>query len=347
MGRTQIEHLLEEQNHKIKTMRFLLLLALYGSQVTATLKLLGALAKQRSLDGTLETGQDVIELIAQYHYGLNDIELKQTNEISVGGDISGNQNILMNGDNLGTINQTIYQVYRGKRKGNKRGKRKVRREIEIILRNANGVTDGKRKKLTADDILDMIEDLVNKQEMMNDATEWVRPLPEEEEEEIEEITTPKLETTEKPRTIKTPETTRKLITTEEPETDRNTDSEHANSFQLEMTTCPNCRIVNGQLDCRMELGGTVCRIGQLCSLNMRSRGGEPIKVETQCKEPNTCLIEQSQNTRGSQPGQCTPRAGIHVSSLCRQCCRGDCEKKFSTLKTNWFYPKNWDANLIN
>merc|ERR1711933_390222 len=194
MGEHKLNTYLEEQKHKIKTMRFLLLLALYSSQVTATLKLLGALAKQRSQDGTLETGQDVIELIAQYHYGLSGIELKQSNEISVGGDISGNQNILMNGDNLGTINQTIYQVYRGKRKGNKRGKRKVRREIEIILRNTNGVTDGNKKKLTADDILDMIEDLVNKQEMMNDATGWVRPLPEEEE-EIEE-------TTEKPRTIK-------------------------------------------------------------------------------------------------------------------------------------------------
>merc|ERR1711897_32534 len=122
--------------------------------------------------------------------------------------------------------------YRGKRQGHKRGKRKVRREIEIILRNANGVTDANKRKLTADDILDMIEDLVNKQEMMNDATEWVRPLPEEEEEEIEEITTPKPETTEKPRTIKTPETTRKLMTTEEPKSDRNTDSEHVDSFQL-------------------------------------------------------------------------------------------------------------------
>lgn len=331
-------------------MRILLLLALYSSQATATLKLLGALAKQRSQDGTLETGQDVIELIAQYHYGLSDIELKQSNEITVGGDISGNQNILMNGNNLGTINQTIYQIYRGKRKGNKRGNRKVRREIEVILRNANGITDGNKKKLTADDILDMIEDLVNKQEMMNDATEWVRPLPEEEEEEeIEEITTPKSDTIKPSRATETPETEPQTRTTDEPKTDRNTetDSEHANQFQFSMTTCPNCRIVNGQIDCRMELGGTVCQIGQYCSLNMRSRGGQLIKVETQCKDPNTCLIEQSQNTRGSQPGQCTPRAGIHVSSLCRQCCRGDCEKKLSTLKTNWFLPKNWNANLIN
>jgi len=331
-------------------MRILLLLALYSSQATATLKLLGALAKQRSQDGTLETGQDVIELIAQYHYRLSDIELKQSNEITVGGDISGNQNILMNGNNLGTINQTIYQIYRGKRKGNKRGNRKVRREIEVILRNANGITDGNKKKLTADDILDMIEDLVNKQEMMNDATEWVRPLPEEEEEEeIEEITTPKSDTIKPSRATETPETEPQTRTTDEPKTDRNTetDSEHANQFQFSMTTCPNCRIVNGQIDCRMELGGTVCQIGQYCSLNMRSRGGQLIKVETQCKDPNTCLIEQSQNTRGSQPGQCTPRAGIHVSSLCRQCCRGDCEKKLSTLKTNWFLPKNWNANLIN
>ena len=333
-------------------MRFLLLLALYSSQATATLKLLGALAKERSLDGTLETGEDVIELIAQFHYGLGGIELKQSNEITVGGDISGNQNILMNGDNLGTINQTIYQLYRGKRKGNKRGKRKIRREIEIILRNANGVTDENKRKLTTDDILEMIEDLVNKQEMMNDATSWVRPLPEEEEEEeieIKETTTSQPKTTKKSRTTNMPETTPKSIITEESKADRNTDkdSEHADLFQFEMTTCPKCRIINGKIDCRMGLGGTVCPIGYFCSLNMRSRGGQLITVETQCKEPKACLIEQSQNTRGSRPGQCTPRAGIHISSLCRQCCRGDCEKKLSTLKTRWFYPKNWNANLIN
>ena len=300
-------------------MKHLLLFTLFAVDGLKTQKLLGALTRERSPT----TGAEVIELLAQFYGGLNGVELKQSNEITINGDISGNQNILMNGDNLGTINQTIYNIY----KGSKRGGRKLRREIEVILRNANDVVDSNKRKLTTDDILDMIEDLVNnEQTMMNDAIPWTAS-PEEVEEQEPTESVP-------PRNLEQPS---------------QTDEEYQSfvPFAHEVTICPRCQIINGQIDCRMSSDDVVCRHDQVCSLNMRSRGGHLVKVETQCKEPSTCAIEQSQNGNGNQWNQCRPRSGFHISSLCRQCCRGDCKSKLSTLKTNWYRLKEWNTNLMN
>jgi len=300
-------------------MKLLLLLTFLAIDAIKTQKLLSALTKQHSPT----TGAEVIELLAQFYGGLDGIELKQSNEIIINGDISGDQNILMNGNNLGTISQTIYNIY----KGNKRGKRKLRREIEVILRNANGlVADSNKRKLKTDDILDMIEDLVNTDKsMVNDAINWTSSPLEIEEEKVESET----------------------VSSSTAEKSSEIDEEHQSHvpFSPEITTCPKCQITNGQIDCR--LSSVVCRHDQVCSLNMRSRGGQLVKVETQCKEPTTCAIEQNQNGNDNQWNQCRPQSGFHISSLCRQCCRGDCESKFSTLKTNWYRLKEWNTNLVN
>jgi len=301
-------------------MKLLLLFTFLTVNALKTQKLLGELTRQRSPT----TGAEVIELLAQFYGGLNGIGLKQSNEINVNGDISGDQNILMNGDNLGTINQTIYNIY----KGDKRGRRKLRREIEVILRNANGVVDSNKRRLTTDDILDMIEELVNKDQFMaNDAINWpVAPVEVEEHESTEVLPSRNIE-----------------------QSLEETDEEHQSfvPFAPEVTVCPRCQIINGQIDCRMSSGDVVCRHDQVCSLNMRSRGGQLVKVETQCKEPNTCAIEQGQNGNVNQWNQCRPRSGFHISSLCRQCCRGDCQSKLSTLRTDWYRLKEWNTNLLN
>ena len=100
------------------------------------------------------------------------------------------------------------------------------------------------------------------------------------------------------------------------------------------TTCPTCSFKNGKLKC-VPSNAQDCGNDKVCSIVMRSHARQK-RVESVCKDPQTCINEQRQNASG----QCRPKAGSN--SICRQCCRGNCGQKMNVLKTKWHKPKYWD-----
>ena len=102
------------------------------------------------------------------------------------------------------------------------------------------------------------------------------------------------------------------------------------------TTCPTCTIKNGKLKCAAAgSNGQDCGSDNICSIVLRSHG-KGKRVESVCKDPQTCINEQRQNANG----QCRPKSTS--GSVCRQCCRGNCGQKMKALKTKWHKAKNWD-----
>ena len=281
-------------------MKFIIFATICLAYASNTQRLLGALAKQRSSEGTLQTYRDILELLGQFHASLGDISLKST---------ENTKNLQINGNNFGTVNQTIYKVYN--RKTGKRGRRRLRRDIETILRNSDGIVDNQNKRLSADAIFETIQGLIDSQEKQYETGE----------------------STVSPTTLE--------VTSAEVGT---TDKEHNDVFPFKITPCPKCRIINGKIDCQMKFGGAVCQPHQVCSINLRSRGGKLLKLESKCKNETACLDEKLQNGSERKWGQCKPRS--YKFSLCRQCCRGDCEAKLNDIESLWYKQISWNKNLL-
>ena len=281
-------------------MKILFFATLFVAYASNTQRLLGALAKRRSNDGTLQSYRDVLELLGQFHASLADISLKST---------QNTKNFEIQGDNFGTINQTIYKVYN--KKTGKRGRRRLRRDIETILRNSNGIVDSQNKRLSADAIFETIQGLVDSQERQYETGE----------------------STVSPTTLE--------VTSAEAST---TDKEHNDVFPFKITPCPKCRIINGKIDCQMKFGGEICQTHQVCSINLRSRAGQLLKIESRCKNETACLDEKLQNGNEKRWGQCKPKS--FKFSLCRQCCRGDCQAKLNDIAILWYKQVSWNKNLL-
>jgi len=282
------------------------------------------------------TNENMVNLLIEFHLQLNSIDLKSTinGNFNINGNVNGNGNIFINGNNRGEITS----IMRGAVKKRKR----LRRDITLLLMTAEPELTGQKKRLRTKEILEALEGLIEDADSERRSGVLVDgPV------SIDTTTSAASlqSTTLQPATNSTKITTMKAssqsATKETSWTPKTTiATTYFQPIRNRMRTqCPVCELslVGGKIVCSDEI--EFCSSNQVCQLNIRQRGKHVIAVETGCKETAACYNEKQQNDSFEQSvlNQCRPSMNSGDSpSYCRQCCDGpDCVEKiqqFENLK---------------
>merc|ERR1712025_379859 len=113
------------------------------------------MGKRFNIEHQSATNENLLNLLIEYHLQLNSIDLKSTinnRDFSINGNINGNGNIFINGNNRGEIES----IMRGVAKKRKR----LRRDITLLLRTAEPELSGSKRRMRTKEILEALEALI-------------------------------------------------------------------------------------------------------------------------------------------------------------------------------------------